>query len=124
MSEEPKIFRSGQDPEQGLAQKSVPAAKAPAPVPTVDAPVVPKPAMSVTPASVATPAPPAPVPPAPAPAPEPALDFHLDDSQLFHTQEGVKQRMARLASIAHSTSDLLDEQAAETARIAKRLKSL
>lgn len=119
MSEEPKIFRSGQDPEQGLAQKSVPAAKAPAPVPTVDAPVVPKPAAAVAPAVVATPA-----PVQPEPEPEPELDFHLDDSQLFHTQEGVKQRMARLASIAHSTSDLLDEQAAETARIAKRLKSL
>jgi hypothetical protein len=120
MSEEPKIFRPSQDPEQGLAQKSVPAAKAPAPAPTVKATVVPQPAVSVAPALVATPVPPAPVPP----APEPALDFHLDDSQLFHTQEGVKQRMARLASIAHSTSDLLDEQAAETARIAKRLKSL
>jgi hypothetical protein len=32
--------------------------------------------------------------------------------------------MAQLASIAHSTAHLLDEQAEETDRIAKRLKSL
>lgn len=118
MSEEIKIFRPGQSPEQGLADKHVPAARVPSPAAKVDAPVAPEPAAQLTPASAATPASPVPGQPAP------ALDFHLDDSQLFHTGEGVKQRMAQLASIAHSTSDLLDEQAAEAARIAKRLKSL
>ena len=122
MSEETKIFRGDHAPEEGRVEPSVPAArKAPAaPVADVTPP-------AETPASkpAAEPVAAAPMlPPATAPAPEPALDFHLDESQLFHTPEAVRQRMAQLASIAHSTAHMLDEQAQEAERIAQRLKKL
>jgi hypothetical protein len=56
--------------------------------------------------------------------PEPALDFHVDESQLWHSSEAVKQRISAMAAVAHETAHLLDEQAAEAERIAKQLKSL
>ena len=120
MSEETKIFRGDHAPEEGLVEKAIPVPNTPVHVPlTVPVPeaasAVPEPA-PVTPA----------VPEAAAPAvpPPPPLDFRLDESQLFHTPEAVRQRMAQLASIAHSTAHMLDEQAQEAERIAQRLKKL
>jgi methyl-accepting chemotaxis protein len=52
------------------------------------------------------------------------LDFHVDESQLWHSSEAVKQRISAMAAVAHETAHLLDEQAAEAERIAKQLKSL
>lgn len=122
MSEEFKIFRGDHDPQEGLGNASTPAAKKPAPAaPTVTTPAASVP--QVQPAAVAAAVPAAPTPPPAAPA-APPLDFHLDESQLFHTTEAVQQRMAQLASIAHTTAHMLDEQAEEAERIAKRLKSL
>jgi hypothetical protein len=63
-------------------------------------------------------------PPPVAAEPEPALDFHVDESQLWHSSEAVKQRISAMAAVAHETAHLLDEQAAEAERIAKQLKSL
>jgi hypothetical protein len=123
MSEEFKIFRGDHDPQEAQGTESAPVAKKPAPVaPSVPAAEAAAEAPQAAPQAMAVPVPPA--PPAPKLAPPPALDFHLDNSQLFHTTEAVQQRMAQLASIAHSTANLLDEQAEETDRIAKRLKSL
>jgi hypothetical protein len=120
MSEEFKIFRGDHDPQEAQGTASAPVAKKPAPVaPSVPAAEAAAEAPQAAPQAMAVP-----VPPAPKLAPTPALDFHLDNSQLFHTTEAVQQRMAQLASIAHSTAHLLDEQAEETDRIAKRLKSL
>jgi hypothetical protein len=59
-----------------------------------------------------------------APAPEPELNFHLDESQLWHSSEAVKKRIGEMAAVAHQTAHLLDEQAEEADRIAKQLKSL
>ncbi len=116
MSEQTKIFRGDRAPEEGAVD--LPAA---APKAAADAPVnPPAPAAEAEPAA---PAPPVAQAPAAHAAPAP-LDFQLDDSQLFHTPEAVRQRMAQLASIAHSTAHLLDAQAEESERIAKRLKSL
>ena len=128
MSEEFKIFRGDQDPQEGQGTSSAPAAKKPAPV----APSVPAPQAAAELHQAAEPHPAAPEAKAAAAPqkpkvdspPPPPLDFHLDESQLFHTTEAVQQRMAQLASIAHSTAHQLDEQAAETERIGKRLKSL
>lgn len=122
MSEEFKIFRGDQDPQEGLGHEPTPAAKKPSPTaPTVTTPVAAVPPAQSPAASI--PAPPKPASTASAPPPPP-LDFHLDESQLFHTTEAVQQRMAQLASIAHTTAHMLDEQAEEAERIAKRLKSL
>ncbi len=122
MSEEFKIFRGDQDPQEGQGTSSAPAAKKPAPV----APSAPAPQAAAEPHPAAPEAKAAAAPQKPKvdSPPPPLLDFHLDESQLFHTTEAVQQRMAQLASIAHSTAHQLDEQAAETERIGKRLKSL
>jgi hypothetical protein len=58
------------------------------------------------------------------PQPEPELNFHLDESQLWHSSEAVKKRISNMAAVAHQTGHLLDEQAEEADRIAKQLKSL
>lgn len=121
MSEQTKIFRGDRAPEEGAVDLAAPALNVPA------APVKPpSPAAADGGLSAAvSPAPADPAPPAAAAHAAPApLDFQLDDSQLFHTPEAVRQRMAQLASIAHSTAHLLDEQAEQSERIAKRLKSL
>jgi hypothetical protein len=124
MSDEAKIFRGDHDPEQGYV--AVPVARMPTPVPAA-----PKPAAADEPVAQATPEP-APVETEPVavrapvvtPKPAPPLHFELDASQLFHTPEAVRQRMAQLATLAHSTAHQLDEQAEASDRIAKRLKSL
>jgi uncharacterized protein (DUF1800 family) len=59
-----------------------------------------------------------------APAPEPELNFHLDESQLWHSSEAVKKRIRDMAAVAHQTAHLLDEQAEDADRIAKQMKSL
>ncbi len=122
MSEEAKIFRGDHDPEQGFV--AAPVARMPAPAPV---PATPKPeAVDELPALAV----PEPTPaealhaPVATPKPAPPLNFELDASQLFHTPEAVRQRMAQLATLAHSTAHLLDEQAEASDRIAKRLKSL
>lgn len=114
MSEQTKIFRGDHAPEAGQVDAVAPKRNAPAhepePVPVAEAPKAEAPA------------------PSPEPAPDvhaaPPLDFQLDESQLFHTPEAVRQRMAQLASAAHATAHLLDEQAEDGQRIAKRLRSL
>lgn len=119
MSEEAKIFRGDHDPAQGVVAVPVAPMPAPAPAKTEAVSEAPPPAAAepVTPAEPVS-------APVVAPDPAPPLNFHLDDSQLFHTPEAVRQRMAQLASVAQSTAHLLDAQAEETERIAKRLKSL
>ena len=121
MSEETKIFRGDHAPEEGRVEKAIPVPNTPVHVPlTVPAP---EPAAAAEEAAPPAPAAPDAATEVAAPPPPP-LDFHLDESQLFHTPEAVRQRMAQLASIAHSTAHMLDEQAQEAERIAKRLKSL
>jgi uncharacterized protein (DUF1800 family) len=82
-------------------------------------PVVEPIAATVTPAAPAVP-----VAAKPAPVPEPELNFHLDQSQLWHSSEAVKKRISEMSAAAHQTAHLLDEQAEEADRIAKQLKSL
>lgn len=123
MSEETKIFRGDHAPEDGRVEKAIPVPNTPVHVP-LTAPAPEPAAAAAEAAPPATPAPAAPEAAAPAAAPPPPLDFHLDESQLFHTPEAVRQRMAQLASIAHSTAHMLDEQAQEAERIAQRLKKL
>ena len=117
MSEEAKIFRGDQGPEAGAVEPERRARRvppkppvAPAPEPTVAAPVMPPEAAA------------APLQPVQAPAPE--LDFHVDESQLWHASELVKKRISDMAAAAHQTAHTLDEQAEASERIAKQLKSL
>jgi hypothetical protein len=124
MSEEANIFRGDHAPEAGAVEparrvrRTPPAQPAAAP----SAPVVePSLAVEVPETPVATVAP---VPAKPAPAPLPELNFHLDESQLWHSSEAVKKRISDMAAVAHQTAHLLDEQAEEAERIAKQLKSL
>ena len=123
MSEEAKIFRGDHAPEAGAVEparrvrRTPPAQSAAAP----SAPVVEPLAVEVPATPVATVAP---VAAKPAPAPQPELNFHLDESQLWHSSEAVKKRISDMAAVAHQTAHLLDEQAEEAERIAKQLKSL
>lgn len=125
MSEEAKIFRGDQAPESGAVEparrvrRPAPAQSAPAP----SAPVAESPTPSAVTAPPAAPVAPA-MPAAAKPAPEPELNFHLDESQLWHSSEAVKKRISEMAAVAHQTAHVLDEQAEEADRIAKRLKSL
>lgn len=121
MSEETRIFRGDQAPEEGLVEKSAPVPRKQAPEATPAAAI--KEVVPPAPEPTAAPAAPA-APVKPPAAAAPPLDFHLDETQLFHTPEAVRQRMSQLASIAHSTAHQLDEQAEEAERIAKRLKSI
>ena len=124
MSEEANIFRGDHAPEAGAVEparrvrRTPPAQPAAAP----SAPVV-EPSLAVevpeTPVAMV-----APVTAKPAPAPQPELNFHLDESQLWHSSEAVKKRISDMAAVAHQTAHLLDEQAEEAERIAKQLKSL
>jgi len=121
MSEEAKIFRGDHAPESGTVDtarrvRRPPPAK---PAPSTVAPVAEPIAATVTPAAPAVP-----VAAKPAPVPEPELNFHLDQSQLWHSSEAVKKRISEMSAAAHQTAHLLDEQAEEADRIAKQLKSL
>ncbi len=120
MSEQIKIFRGDHAPEEARVEKNIPAARKPAPVPAPE----PEPTAAVPIAAAPAPQPPAPATPVTAVKAEPALEFRLDDTQLFHTPDAVRQRMAQMAAVAHTTAHLLDEQAEESERIARRLKSL
>jgi uncharacterized protein (DUF1800 family) len=124
MSEEAKIFRGDHAPESGAvdpARRVRP--KSPAqPAPSAITPVVEPAVATVAPAAPVAPA--VPVAAKPASAPEPELNFHLDESQLWHSSEAVKKRISDMAAVAHQTAHLLDEQAEEADRIAKQLKSL
>ena len=121
MSEEAKIFRGDHAPESGAVEpaRRVRRTPPPQPAPSTVAPVVEPAAATVTPAAPAVP-----VAAKPAPAPEPELNFHLDQSQLWHSSEVVKKRISEMSAAAHQTAHLLDEQAEEADRIAKQLKSL
>jgi len=131
MSEEANIFRGDHGPQMGESEGAPRPRRKPQtqaqPVPSA---VVPEPAPAATlPAAqvesaaqpAASPAPSAPVVAAKA---EPELDFHVDESQLWHSSEAVKKRISDMATVAHQTAHLLDEQAEEAARIAQRLKSI
>ena len=124
MSEEAKIFRGDHAPESGAVEptRRVRRTPPPQPAPSIVAPVVEPTAATVTPAAPAAPA--VPVTAKAAPAPEPELNFHLDQSQLWHSSEAVKKRISEMSAAAHQTAHLLDEQAEEADRIAKQLKSL
>lgn len=124
MSEEAKIFRGDQAPEAGAVEPSRRVRRPPPekPAPETSAPTAAPTAAAQEPAEPVVPEVPAAA--KPAPAPEPELDFHLDESQLWHSSEAVKKRISEMAAVAHQTAHLLDEQAEEADRIAKRLKSL
>ncbi|MFZ9366796.1 MAG: hypothetical protein ACO25D_04405 [Burkholderiaceae bacterium] len=131
MSEEANIFRGDHGPQMGESEGAPRPRRKPQtqaqPVPSA---VVPEPAPAATlPAaqaeSAAQPAAsPAPSTPVVAAKAEPELDFHVDESQLWHSSEAVKKRISDMATVAHQTAHLLDEQAEEAARIAQRLKSI
>ena len=119
MSEEAKIFRGDQGPEAGAVEPERRVRRAP-PKPAAAVPPVPAPepmveAKASVPQAIAVPM---------RPAPEPELDFHIDESQLWHASELVKKRISDMAAAAHQTAHTLDEQAEEAALIAKQLKSL
>ena len=131
MSEEANIFRGDHGPQMGESEGAPRPRRKPQtqaqPLPSA---VVPEPAPAATlPAAqadsaaqpAASPAPSAPVVAAKA---EPELDFHVEESQLWHSSEAVKKRISDMATVAHQTAHLLDEQAEEAARIAQRLKSI
>ena len=121
MSEEAKIFRGDQAPESGAVEpvrRARPVAPAPA---AVAVPSASEPEAAAVPTAKTAPTASTPTVAA---EPEPALDFHVDESQLWHSSEAVKQRISAMAAVAHETAHLLDEQAAEAERIAKQLKSL
>lgn len=124
MSEEAKIFRGDQAPESGSVEPARRVRRTPPaqPAPSAAAPAVELPVATAAPEAVVPAAPAVPV--AAKPAPEPELDFHLDESQLWHSSEAVKKRISEMAAVAHQTAHLLDEQALEADRIAKQLKSL
>lgn len=127
MSEEAKIFRGDQAPEAGAVEPSRRVRRPPPekPAPETSAPSAAPAAAAQEPAAPVVPeVPEVPAAAKPAPAPEPELDFHLDESQLWHSSEAVKKRISEMAAVAHQTAHLLDEQAEEADRIAKRLKSL
>jgi hypothetical protein len=125
MSEEAKIFRGDHAPESGTVEpaRRVRRPQPAQPAPSVITPVVEPTVATVTPAAPAAPAV-VPVAAKSAPAPEPELNFHLDQSQLWHQSEAVKKRISEMAAVAHQTAHLLDEQSEEADRIAKQLKSL
>jgi hypothetical protein len=124
MSEEAKIFRGDQAPESGAVEPARRVRpKPPAqPAPSSIAPVFEPAVDAAAPTAPVVPA--VPIAAKPAPTPEPELDFHLDESQLWHSSEAVKKRISDMAAVAHQTAHLLDEQAEEADRIAKQLKSL
>jgi uncharacterized protein (DUF1800 family) len=121
MSEEAKIFRGDHAPESGTVE---PAPRVRRPPPAQPAPSAITPVVEPTVATVTPAAPAVPVAAKAAPAPEPELNFHLDQSQLWHSSEAVKKRISEMSAAAHQTAHLLDEQAEEADRIAKQLKSL
>ena len=124
MSEEAKIFRGDHAPESGAVEPARRARPAPPaqPAPSVVTPVVEPTVAAEIPATPVAPA--VPVAAKPAPAPEPELNFHLDESQLWHQSEAVKKRISEMSAAAHQTAYLLDEQSVEADRIAKQLKLL
>ena len=129
MSEEANIFRGDHGPQMGESEGARPRRKPQTQAQPLPSAVVPEPAPAATlPAaqaeSAAQPAAPAPSTPVVAAKAEPELDFHVEESQLWHSSEAVKKRISDMAAVAHQTAHLLDEQAEEAARIAQRLKSI
>jgi len=122
MSEEAKIFRGDHAPESGTVDTARRVRRPPPaqPAPSVVTPVVEPTVAAEIPATPVAPA--VPVAAKPAPAPEPELNFHLDESQLWHQSEAVKKRISEMSAAAHQTAHLLDEQSVEADRIAKQLK--
>jgi hypothetical protein len=120
MSEEANIFRGDHGPQMGESEGAPrPRRKPQTQAQPVPGAVVPEPAPAAT-----LPAAPAPSTPVVAAKAEPELDFHVEESQLWHSSEAVKKRISDMAAVAHQTAHLLDEQAEEAARIAQRLKSI
>lgn len=124
MSEEGQVFRGDRAPElsqvegdsarrKPAAAQTVPTAPAAQVAPQAEAPVDP-----VVHEAADTPA------AAPAAAPEPELKLDVDESQLWHANEALRQRIAQLHSTAKATAHQLDAQEEETRRIEKQLKSL
>ena len=126
MSDEAKIFRGDHDPQIGAAESAPrPRRQPPAQPQPVQSTIVPEPVPAATAGTVqADDAVKPVVPPVAAAKVEPELDFHIDESQLWHSSEAVKKRISEMASVAHQTAHLLDEQAEEAARIAQRIKSI
>ena len=127
MSEQSEVFRGDRapelskvDPDAGKAKDVAKPAAPPEPAMVAESfnpePVADQPATPATPVSAA------PVPKAA--APEPELKLEVDPSQLWHSSEALRQRIAQLHSTSVATAHVLDEQEAEARRIAKQLKSL
>ncbi len=129
MSEESQVFRGDRAPERSKVEIDANKPKAvPAPEPKTTEPAMvaesfnaePVPEVPAAPAEAA-PATVSAVAPA---APEPELKLEVDQSQLWHASEALRQRIAQLHSTSVATAHVLDEQEAEARRIAKQLKSL
>lgn len=132
MSEKSEVFRGDRAPEMSKVESDAgkaTAATRPAAPPAAAPPATTEPAMvaqSFNPEPVAEAPPATPtVVAAPQPAaPEPELKLEVDPSQLWHSSEALRQRIAQLHSTSVATAHVLDEQEAEARRIAKQLKSL
>lgn len=124
MSEESQVFRGDRAPElskvepnAGKIKEEARPAVSPAAVPAAVAESFHPEPVADTPVAAAT--------AVPEPAePEPALKLEVDPSQLWHSSEALRQRIAQLHSTSVATAQVLDEQEAEARRIAKQLKSL
>ncbi len=141
MSEETQVFRGDHAPELSQVEPGAARSKA-APVQPASTTPATKPAD--TPTATAAPAvdkavtAPAAVPSTEADAqiagvcmaapskaaPEPALNLAVDESQLWHVPEALRQRIAQLHSTSVATAHLLDEQEQESRRIEEHLKQL
>ena len=132
MSEESQVFRGDRTPERAnvdgdaIKKKPAPESRPLADAASAPPPAVPQPAVLERPAAeTVAPAQAAPVVAVPAAAPPaPELKLDVDPSQLWQTSQVLRQRMAQLHATAAATAHVLDEQEADTRRIAKQLKSL
>ncbi len=142
MAEENQVFRGDRGPEvskldtEAATHRAAPAVKAataasfnddPGPETSSAAEPATAPATAPAPASASTTESTTASATASAAAPEspaPELKFEVDASQLWRAPEALAQRIANLQSSSAATSHLLDEQEAETQRIAQQLKSL
>ncbi len=139
MSEETQIFRGDHAPELSQVEPGAAHSKA-APVQPASTTPATKPADTPTAAATVdkTVSAPAAVPSTEAAAqtaaasttivskaaPEPELNLAVDESQLWHVPEALRQRIAQLHSTSVATAHLLNEQEQESRRIEEHLKQL
>ncbi len=136
MSEETQVFRGDHAPELSQVEPGAARSKAapvqpasttpatkPADTPTATAAAAIDEAVSA-PAAVPSTEPDAQTAAKGQAAPEPALNLAVDESQLWHVPEALRQRIAQLHSTSVATAHLLDEQEQESRRIEEHLKQL